>query len=145
MACGACGQTTCTARTEYSIPPLQQNCHTIPIQFIHNFKTMTHYSIQFNSILELERIQYKTDYTNDFSQHANLEKLRERYCMVCLCCFFPTFNIGCHNCNLLITLLHGTRSSKKVPDCQRQFPSNVFFSRIIHLRVTAQLCTRKCI
>ena len=55
---------------------------------------MTHYSIQsILAILELERIQYKTDYyTNDFSQHkksqvramnsskkeANLEELRDR-------------------------------------------------------------------
>ncbi len=50
----ACDQTTCTATTEYSIPPLQQNWHTVSI------KTMTHYSIQ--SILELERIQYKADH-----------------------------------------------------------------------------------
>ncbi len=53
----ACGQTTCTARTGYSTPPLQQNWHTVSI------KTKTNYSIQsILAILELERIQYKTDY-----------------------------------------------------------------------------------
>ena len=55
---------------------------------------------------------------NSSKKEANLEELRDRESndTGLFVLLFSTFNIGCHN--LLITLLHGTRSSKKGPDCQ---------------------------